>query len=55
MAGVIASVSLHSEGGRRVGARQYGNNKSNYKLPQFDATFQPVKHNIFFIRSILDL
>ena len=51
MAGVIASVSLHNEKDR-TGGRQFANNKSNYVLPEFDKTFQPVKHNIFFIRSV---
>ena len=51
MAGVIASVSLHNEKDR-TGVRQFANNKSNYVLPEFDKTFQPVKHNIFFIRSV---
>ena len=50
MAGVIASVSLHNEKDRK-GVKQVANNKSNYVLPEFDKTFQPVKHNIFLIRS----
>ena len=50
MAGVIASVSLHSEKGKAA-QRQYSNNKSNYLIPEFDKTFQPIKHNIFYVRS----
>ena len=50
MAGVIARVSLHNEKDRK-GVKQVANNKSNYVLPKFDKTFQPVKHNIFLIRS----
>ena len=50
MAGVIASVSLHNEKDTRAVVKQFSVSKSNYILPEFDQTFQPVKHNIFFIR-----
>ena len=50
MAGVIASVSLHNEKDTRTVVKQFSVSKSNYILPEFDPTFQPVKHNIFYIR-----
>ena len=50
MAGVIASVSLHNEKDTRTAVKQFSVSKSNYILPEFDQTFQPVKHNIFYIR-----
>ena len=52
MAGVIASVSLHNEKDTRAVAKQFSVSKSNYILPEFDRTFQPIKHNIFYIRQV---
>ena len=54
MAGVIASVSLHNEKDTRAVTKQFSVSKSNYILPEFDPTFQPIKHNIFYIRWTLD-
>ena len=50
MAGVIASVSLHNEKDTRAVVKQFSVSKSNYILPEFDQTFQPAVHNIFYIR-----
>ena len=50
MAGVIASVSLHSKEGKNPRASPISTSKSNYIIRQFDRTFTPSKHNIFLVR-----
>ena len=49
MAGVIASVSLHSKD-LKSQKSPLSTCKSNYIIRQFDKTFTPSKHNIFMVR-----
>ena len=50
MAGVIASVSLHSKEVKNQRGSPLSTCKSNYIIRQFDKTFNPSKHNIFLVR-----